>query len=74
VPFATDIDGYYQMVADINETIVQVNEQQYRMNAGDYQIIQIQGATMLTSNFPIQLVQIGNVRKHSRLQIMMLWL
>jgi len=61
VQFANIRNQEYQIVANTNGTIVNVSTNQYRLNAGHYQIIRANDAEILTSNYPIQLIQIGQV-------------
>jgi len=51
----------FLFVADTDGTTVYVDEKQYKLNAGEYQSLQVSDATMLTSNYPIQLIQMGQV-------------
>ncbi len=51
----------FQFVADTNGTIVHVYGEQHILNAGQYLSLVVSDATMLTSNFPIQLIQMGQV-------------
>jgi len=53
--------GEFQFVADTNGTTLDVDGDQYNLNAGQYQSLVVYDATMLTSNFPIQLIQMGQV-------------
>jgi hypothetical protein len=64
VPFAYVTNQSYQIVANTNGTIVNVSitEQSYRLDAGQYLEITVDDSAMLTSNFPIQLVQLGQVQ------------
>jgi hypothetical protein len=54
-------DQQYQIVADTNGTIVNANGQIYQLNAGAYRMISESNVALLTSNFPIQLIQLGTV-------------
>jgi len=51
----------FQFVADTNGTIVDVDEEEYTLNAGEYQSLVVTSPTILASNFPIQLIQMGQV-------------
>uniref|UniRef100_A0A914V7V1 IgGFc-binding protein N-terminal domain-containing protein n=1 Tax=Plectus sambesii TaxID=2011161 RepID=A0A914V7V1_9BILA len=52
--------NYYQVIANTDNTVVSVGEGTtiVTLNAGEYQRFQI-GAALVTSNYPIQLIQIG---------------
>jgi hypothetical protein len=67
VPFANVTDQQYQIVADTIGTIVTAVGQEYRLNAGDYVLVNISGTAMLTSNNPIQTIQMGQVKRVWRL-------
>ncbi len=73
VPFS-DVNDYgiaqiypnaFQIVADTDSTIVDTDEEHYVLNAGDFQSIVIFEATMLKSNFPVQVIQLGQVWTYS---------
>jgi hypothetical protein len=51
----------FQFVADTDGTIVYVGGKKYNLNAGKYLSLVVSDATMLTSNYPIQLIQMGQV-------------
>jgi hypothetical protein len=61
VPFMNINTQQYQIVADTDGTIVNADGQQYQMNAGQYLLLNVSRSGMLTSNNPIQMVQIGQV-------------
>ncbi len=67
VPFAfvDTIDQQYQIVAQINGTIVKRDEEQYTLNAGEYIFLREVEPTILTSNAPIQFVQLGEVTAYT---------
>jgi hypothetical protein len=65
VPFAYVSSQQYQIVANTTGTIVNVTDgQQFQLNIGDYRLITVAASAMLTSNYPIQLVQMGQVLYH----------
>ena len=72
VPFEyVDIQSY-QIIANTNGTIVNTTtDQQYQLNVGDYRQINVNGSAMLTSNYPIQLIQLGQVGVEFLLQSIM---
>ena len=56
--------NFYQIIANTVGTIVNVAEQQqYVLNSGEYAQISVTGAGMLSSNYPIMLVQFGQVSR-----------
>jgi len=69
VPFVTylrdEISTRYQIVASQNGTIVNVSVDielyQYQLNANEYLQLNVSGNAMLTANYRIQLVHIGEV-------------
>ncbi len=61
VPFMRVKQNEFQFVADTDGTTVDVNGEQHILNAGQYESLFVSDATMLRSNFPIQLIQIGQV-------------
>ena len=55
--------NYYQVVANTDNTVVSVGSTQIAsLNAGEYRRFQ-SGAALITSNYPVQRVQIGQVSK-----------
>jgi hypothetical protein len=60
-----EISRQYQIVASQNGTIVNVSVDskyyQYQLNANEYLQLNVSGDAMLTANYRIQLVQIGEV-------------
>ena len=68
IPFANVDNQQYQIVANTDGTIINLNDDSVHLDAGQYQILNIGGAIMLTSNYPIQLVEMGKVcvRQHCK--------
>ena len=51
----------YQIVANTMETIVNIDDKLYYvLNTSEHRVIDVNTSAMLTSNFPIELVQIGD--------------
>lgn len=63
VPFVNVTNQQYQIVANTFGTIVSADGRQYTLNAGEYLIINVTDTAMLTSNYPIQMVQMGQVQQ-----------
>lgn len=61
IPFMYASETMFQFVADTDGTIVEADERTFQLNASEYEAVVIDNATILTSNFPIQLIQIGQV-------------
>lgn len=60
VPFMNYTIQQYQIVANTMETVVNADGQDYSLNTGQYLHIYVNTPAMLTSNFPVELVQIGD--------------
>jgi hypothetical protein len=55
----------YLIVTNTNGTIIDIDGQQYQLDANKYLTLRdVNGTAMLTTNFPIQLVQMGQVMLH----------
>lgn len=63
IPFASITNQQYQIVANTNGTIINADGRQYQLNAGGYLLINVSGISMLTSNYPIQMIQMGQVNE-----------
>jgi len=63
VPFVgLEINQKYQIVAHTNGTIVSANGLVWRFDAGEHATVTIaNGSAILSSNYPIQLIQLGMV-------------
>ncbi len=61
IPFDHISDQQYQIVGNNKGTIMHINGMQYKLNVDGCLSINVSGPAMLTSNFPIQLIQIGQV-------------
>jgi hypothetical protein len=62
VPFPLVNNQQYQVVTDTNGTIVNADGAQYQLDAGQYLLLNVTDASaILTSNYPVQVVQIGQV-------------
>ncbi len=61
VPFINVTNQQYQIVANTNGTIVNADGREYQLNIGEYRTIITNTSTMVTSNYPIQLIQMGQV-------------
>lgn len=75
VPFAyVGTNQQYQIVVDLDGTVVNVLGKEYPLNANEYQIIQPDDFAVLTSNNPIQLIQMGHVCMTIALKVLLLML
>jgi hypothetical protein len=55
----------YTIVANTNGTMIDIDGQQHQLDANKYLTLKnVTTAAMLTTNFPIQLVQMGQVILH----------
>jgi len=63
VPFVgLETDQKYQIVAHTDGTIVSADRYVLRFNAGEHATVMIaNGSAILSSNYPIQLIQLGMV-------------
>jgi len=63
VPFVgLETDQKYQIVAHTDGTIVYANEVAWRFDAGEHATVTIANSSaILSSNYPIQLIQLGMV-------------
>ncbi len=60
VPLINNVINQYQVVANTDGTVIDVNRQKYQMNSGQYLMINSRNAAILKSNSPIELIQFGD--------------